>query len=327
MTKHKKNRSIMSLYVLAVLLLAGCGKEEIPEEETGIVEDIENIENVENVEEDILPEEPLEEAEKQQGAEIGQGISPDTSENRVQQNVVEETGDAAGQDADQQKMSEGTEQDSVSARLQKFKSVLADVTTKQIYPDGTDCGFDGTSAASGNKFAIFDVDKDGEKELILCITSASMAGMREVIYDYDEGTDAVREEYSGFPGVAFYENGMIEEGLSHNQGMAPLGDFWPYMLYRYRADSDSYQCTFIVDAWEKAFREQDYDGNPYPEETDEEKSGIVYYLMEGGVYDMTSTVPVSKSRYEEWRKEQGLGGARIEIPFQALTEENIGNIK
>lgn len=29
--------------------------------------------------------------------------------------------------------------------------------------------------------------------------------------------------------------------------------------------------------------------------------------------------------YEEWRKEQGLGGTKIEIPFQALTNENIEN--
>lgn len=48
--------------------------------------------------------------------------------------------------------------------------------------------------------------------------------------------------------------------------------------------------------------------------------------MEGGTYNMTSTVPVSKSAYEEWRKEQGMESEKTEIPFQELTEENVGNI-
>lgn len=236
----------------------------------------------------------------------------------------EEAGDGTAQDTGQEIIPEEAAEEAGTARLQKYQAVLTDVITKQIYPDGTDCGFDESTSLSDNEFAIFDVDKDGEEELILCITSTYMAGMREVIYDYDEATDSVREEYSGFPGGIFYENGLIEEGLSHNQGLAPMGDFWPYMLYRYQAESDSYQCIFMVDAWEKEFREQDYDGNPYPAETDAEDSGIVYYLMEGGAYDLTSAVPVSKSVYEEWRKEQGLESGRMEIPFRALTQENIG---
>ncbi len=284
MIKHSAKKITTVMYVLAVLMLTGCGKEEFAKEETGMIED-----------ESPARELPEEEG-KQQEAESGQIISQDIPEDE--------------------------EKDTKSARLQKYQSVLTDIITKQIYPDGTDCGSDGAD----NKFAIFDVDKDGEEELILCITSTYTAGMREIVYDYDEETDTVREEYSGFPGGVFYENGLIEEGWSHNQGLAPLGDFWPYTIHRYQAEADSYQCIFMVDAWEKAFREQDYDGNPYPEEIDVEKSGIVYYLMESGTYDMTSTVPVSKNIYEEWRKEQGLGGTRIEIPFQELTEENIGNI-
>ena len=321
MIKYNAKKIAVVMYALAVLLLPGCGKEEFSEEETDTKEEIQKAE------EDILSEElPKAEEKTQQETEPGQSISQDISDDKVTQSVPEESGDGTEQDADQQKQPQVVEKDAKSARLQKYQSVLTDVITKQIYPDGTDCGFDGSPTAAGNQFAICDVDKDGEEELILCITSTSMAGMRETVYDYDEETDAVREEYSGFPGGVFYENGLIEEEWSHNQGLAPLGDFWPYTLHRYQAESDSYHCTYMVDAWEKEFRDQDYDGNPYPEETDEEKSGIVYYLMEGGSYDMQATVPVSKSIYEEWRKEQGLGSTRIEIPFQALTEENIGNI-
>ena len=328
MIKTKTKRTTVILYVLAVLLLAGCGKEGLSEEETGTIR---------VAVEDIPEKEPPREEEKQQEAENGQDgqdVSQDFPEENGGQSVPKEAGDETvksdGRDstrnADQKKAPEEAEKDAGSARLQKYQSVLTDVIEKHIYPDGTDCGFNGSDGLSDNKFAVFDVDKDGQKELILCITSASTAGMREVVYDYDEKKDSLREEYSGFPGGVFYENGLIEEGLSHNQGMAPLGDFWPYMLHRYQAESDSYQCTFIVDAWEKEYMAQDYDGNPYPDEIDEEKSGIVYYLMEGGAYDPASAEPVSKSIYEEWRKEQGLGGAGTEIPFLALTEENVRNI-
>lgn len=322
--KHKVKKTTMIMCGLAVLLLAGCGKEELSrefsEEETGTRAE------TEGAEEEVPAEElSTEEKKTQQAAEPDHSDSQDVTEGGVAQSVPEENGEGTGQHDGQQKMPEGEAKDTKSARLQKYQTVLTDLTTKQIYPDGTESGIDAFNAASGNKFAIFDVDQDGDEELILCITSTAMAGMREVIYDYDEEKDTVREEYSGFPGGVFYENGLVEDGLSHNQGLAPLGDFWPYMLHQYQAESDSYQCIFIVDAWEKEFREQDYDGNPYPEEIDAEKSGIVYYLMEGSAFDMTSTVPVSKTRYEEWRREQGLGGTKIEIPFQVLTNENIEN--
>ncbi|MDE5938495.1 MAG: hypothetical protein K2H37_05400 [Lachnospiraceae bacterium] len=314
--KHKMKKTTMAMYGLALLLLAGCGKEELSgefsEEETETRLEIERIEE-----------------ETETGAETGriEEESPaeemSAEENKTQQET--EPDQNTPQDAGQQKLPEEEVKDTGAARLQKYQTVLTDLITKQMYPDGTESGLDAFNAVSGDKFAIFDVDRDGDEELILCITSTATAGMREVVYDYDEEKDTVREEYSGFPGGVFYESGLVEEGLSHNQGLAPLGDFWPYMLYRYQAGSDSYQCIFMVDAWEKEFREQDYDGNSYPEEIDAEKSGIVYYLMEGGAFDMTSTVPVSKTRYEEWRKEQGLGGTRIEIPFQALTNENVEN--
>ncbi len=93
------------------------------------------------------------------------------------------------------------------------------------------------------------MDKDGKKELILCITTTSMAGMRE-----------------------------------------------------------------------------EYNGNPYPEEIDREKSGIVYFVMEGDNYDFSATEPICKSDYEKWRKDQGLESTKTEILFQALTAENIGKI-
>ncbi|MDE7197490.1 MAG: hypothetical protein K2O15_01245 [Lachnospiraceae bacterium] len=304
MITYSVKKGTMIFYILILVLLTGCGKTESSGDNAAVLK-------IEDIPAKELPEE---DAHRPQGAATNQTGTP-VAEEEPQQEIK----------TDQAKTPVAEEKETQSARLQKYQEVLTDILEKHIYPDGTECAVDG-APSSGNKFAVFDVDKDGKEELILCITAAPTAGMREVVYDYDEKADTVWEEYSGFPGAAYYENGLIEESLSHNQGMAPLGDFWPYMLHRYQAESDSYLCIFTVDAWEKAFREQDYDGNPYPEETDAEKSGIVYFLMEGSEYNMSSTVPVSKSTYEEWRREQGLGSERIEIPFQALTSENADSL-
>ena len=315
MKNGKIKKKMIILYILAALALGGCGKEDISE---GQIETITG--------EDIPVKESSEEERKQeQEAETDQNAQGIPKEKEAESSLNKD-GSQSGQGAEQKNMPESAGKDPESARMQKYRAVLADVLEKQIYPDGTDCGFDGTYSMSGNKFAVFDVDKDGRKELILSVTTTSMAGMRMVVYDYDEKADAVREEYSGFPSVTFYDNGQIEEGLSHNQGMAPLGDFWPYMLHRYQPEADKYQCVFWVDAWEKAFREEDYNGNPYPEEIDQEKSGTVYFVMEGENYDLSTVEPVGKSDYEKWRKDQGLESAKTELPFQELTKENIEKI-
>lgn len=301
-------KEAMILCILTAILLSGCGREEFPEEEIGVIEA-----------EDIPEKE--QEPDHDTSQEITEGIAGWGDRKEAGEKTKPEDGETAPE-----KGTEDAASDMESARLRKYREVLSDVLQKQIFPDGTDCGFDGFYPMSDNKFAVFDVDKDGKEELILCITTTAMAGMREVVYDYDEKTDAVWEEYLGFPDVTFYDNGLIEEGLSHNHGMAPLGDFWPYMLHQYQADADKYQCIFWVDAWEKEFRAEDYDGNPYPEEIDQENSGIVYFVTEGEDYDSSKTRTISKIEYEKWREEQGLESAKIEILYQALTEENIGNI-
>lgn len=302
MKGYEMKRKTIILYVLAVFMLGGCGKESFPEET-----------EIEMVEAEEIPAEETSEEEREQEPEkeADQKLSEEAPEEMSGEN--EEQGS---------RQEEGTE----PAGLQKYQAVLRDVLEKQIYPDGSDCGFDGVTSLSDNKFAVYDVDKDGRKELLLCITATSMAGMREIVYDYNEKADVLTEEFSGFPGVVFYENGLAEEGLSHNHGMAPLGDFWPYMLHRYQPEEDIYQCIFLVDAWEKEYMAQDYDGNPYPEDVDTDGSGIIYFTMTGGEYDTASTEPISGSAYEKWRKDQGLESAEIEIFWQALTEENIEDI-
>mgnify|MGYP006990178543 CR=1 FL=1 len=43
--------------------------------------------------------------------------------------------------------------------------------------------------------------------------------------DYDEAAGAVRMEFSNFPLLTFYDNGVIQAGWSHNQGLHPVREF------------------------------------------------------------------------------------------------------
>ena len=153
-------------------------------------------------------------------------------------------------------------------------------------------------------------------------TTTCVAGNAEIIYDYDSATDTVREEWIEFPMVTYYENGVIRAGWSHNQGLA--GDmFWPYTLYQYNAEKDTYLQVAMVDAWDKALSDINYMGQKFPEETDVNGDGLVYYIMTGEEYELND--PVDLAEYEEWINSYIGNADRIEVPYQKLTEDNIKN--
>ena len=123
-------------------------------------------------------------------------------------------------------------------------------------------------------------------------------------------------------GNSFYENGMVEIGWSHNQGLS--SSFWPYFVYAYDAGSDTWRSVGGADAWEKSVWEEDYSGNPFPEETDTDGDGMVYFILPAdwdGRYE--GIRPVDGEEYEEWRNSWLDGAAKMDISFQKLTEENI----
>lgn len=208
-----------------------------------------------------------------------------------------------------------------TGRMAAYAAALEGIYVDHVFPDGRACDSTGGDEMSQNKFAVADVDFDGEQELIIVYTTASMAGMGEYIYDYDPVSGKLREEFYEFPLVEYYDNGYIEAEASHNHGMAPdLDDFWPYGLYRYEQESDTYVLLNLVDAWHRTYAEKDYMGNPFPDEIDEDGDGIVYYLMsEDGETEMY----LDKTAYEQWRAQWLDGAKKLEIPYLSMTRENI----
>ena len=150
------------------------------------------------------------------------------------------------------------EGESRKEQMAAYSAVLKGIYYQHKYPDGQDCGFNYSGDVSDNQFAIYDIDFDGKEELIIQYTTTYTAGMVEVIYDYDSKTKLLKEELRSFPSLTYYNNGIVSADWSHNQGLAGLGDFWPYTLYQYKQESDTYIEIASVDAWNKEQANEDY---------------------------------------------------------------------
>ena len=166
------------------------------------------------------------------------------------------------------------------------------------------------------RYDIADVDGDGYEELYLVQDGGYMAAMVALILDGQGGK--LRAELSEFPTLTAYDNGCIRADASHNHGLA--GDFWPYVLYRYDAESDSYQRIAQVDAWDGRLYAQDYAGNPFPKAADVSGAGIVYYVAENGdLYGQDGAfapAPMDQADFEKWEASWQGSGAVVEFSLE-----------
>lgn len=204
-----------------------------------------------------------------------------------------------------------------------YCAALDDLLNRHVLPDMSNIWEDGFDEYGSTQFAITDIDGDGKDELIFISIGASMAGQLQCIYGYDETTKQLKQEFSEFPALTFYANGVIKAEWSHNQGLA--GDFWPYTLYRYDPATDTYPCVGMVDAWDKSFAQKDFEGNAFPDEIDVSATGVVYYLIEGSEYRQVE--PVDVEAYKTWR--DGILGdaAEVKIEYAELTQEAIDALR
>lgn len=125
----------------------------------------------------------------------------------------------------------------MAGRREAYILTLENLYTNRIWPDGTEVDLMGDM--SENVFAVYDVDGDGEDELIIKYTSSSMAGMIEAVYGYDSETGVLYQELREFPALTFYDNGFIRADASHNQSDDPAA--WPYTMYQYKKDTNTYE--------------------------------------------------------------------------------------
>lgn len=254
------------------------------------------------------------------GTTIADEIAKQGKENGTEEATeeVEET------EADMKDDAEAKEKELLEA---KRKSRYADALVQFIYagtwPDGSMVEEFDTEFGSieENQFSIWDVDGDGEEELIISYSTASMAGMQENIYGYDSETDTVYQELVEFPSITYYENGWLEAGASHNHSMGM--DFWPYSLYQYDATTKNYELVGTVDAWDKSYFPESYSGEAFPEEVDQDGDGILYFFHEGE--DTSYENGMDETAYEEWYASMLNDAKSLDVSWKALTYENFSD--
>ena len=208
-------------------------------------------------------------------------------------------------------LEEGIELDD-PARKAAYISALERLIYQKITPHGEKWIY-GTQ-----EFAIFDIDRDGEKELIIRQDQLAMASMRVTVYDYDEKQKGLKIEYSGFPSHTFYENGVIVTMASHNHGPANTSeDFWPYSVHRYNEKLDLYEEIAYVECWLKEPDHATYEGMTFPHEADLDRDGMVYYIM-SGEYALEN--PVDNAAYNVWREATVGDAPEITFSYKRLPD-------
>ena len=182
-------------------------------------------------------------------------------------------------------------------QMDAYAAVLKGIYYQHKYPDGQDCGFNDFGDVSENQFAIYDVDGDGKDELIIEVTTTCTAGMCVSVYSFDEITHVIREEFREFPLLT---------------------------IYQYQPENDSFVVIGEVDAWDKALRQTDYEGNAFPDILDKDGNGLVYFVTMIGEGKDTSMI--DDAEYFLWLNGY-LGNAQeLVVPYKKLTEENIVGI-
>ncbi len=198
-----------------------------------------------------------------------------------------------------------------------YIAVIQEYCRTGMFPDGQDGG----DIPGKISYAVYDVDGDGKDELILKNQDTITAGMTERVYAYENGV--FREEFSGFPALTYYNNGLIQAEWSHNQGKA--GDrLWPYTLYQYQPDDDNYIMLEAVDAWDKELADFTGDWGAFPDDIDADGDGYIYFLLPSdweGQYSRADIV--DDSDYENWRNHYLRGAETLEIPYRELEVETV----
>lgn len=170
---------------------------------------------------------------------------------------------------------------------------------------------------SDNQFAVYDVDRDGQEELVVLFTTTITAGYRGLVYAWNSQSETIQLCLDEYPALTFYDNGAVIAEWSHNQGYSGEA-LWPYFLYRYLPEFDTYELVGAVNAWSKACLE-----NGFPAELDADGDGVVYYVMPSEYWELYDRFdPVDGPAYEAWLDSYLGGAAELEIPYQSITPEN-----
>ena len=303
MKKEKRSFKKQGIVILcaASMLLAGCGGKDSGTEQL----DVEPIEQTDGESGNISAD----------GAEISEWEGEDVPDS-------EDAEDAADSDEENAKK----EQVLYAALVRHYYGgILSQIIAARQFPVGEldtsslDAGF---GEMRDNHFAVTDIDGDGREELIVSYVNACMAGMEEIIYDYDPVLGELKRELTVWPALTYYDNGMIKAEASHNH---THGEFWPFALYQYEAENDSYQQIAYVQTWDKEFSDV-YEGQPFPDELDTDGDGTLFNLSEGAeaAYEYEA-YKYDQADFEAWYNGMMEGAKELSIDYQPIEHESFAD--
>ena len=121
----------------------------------------------------------------------------------------------------------------------------------------------------------------------------------------------------------YYSNGFIKVSDSHNHGKDPEEKgIWPYTIYQYDEDTDTYQFRYYVTSWDGQINSENFLG-----ELDTDGDGILYYILEDGkAVEDTDAVPINRQEYDDWVKDTLQEELVIDLIYYPMTEESIEEI-
>lgn len=295
----RKNLILGTALMLTVTSLWGCGTKDTSGQETSSEEQMVSEEETESAEEETTPNESIE----------------DETESEAEEEITEEV----------------VNQEELTTALirHKYSGVLSQITCALQLPEGDmiEAPYDSDAEMMDNAYAITDIDGDGYEELIINYSTASMAGMFATIYGYNPETDTLTQEFMSFPSVTFYDNGIIKADASHNHS---YGELWPFGLYQYDADTDSYAQIGYIDSWSKELTATYYDYSseqelPFPDDLDTDQDGVLYNIQEGNPENYTwnyEDYHYNEADYQKWYDSYLNNAKEITPKFQPIDSEN-----
>ncbi len=299
----KKTTSRLSCAVLfcgGILLFTGCGKEAVT---------FEKVEQSMN--------EPAEEKSARDTSVPNDVAEVAESEKEDAPNGADAK-DAVGENTDQA-------QTLYEARVRhQYGGILSQIIAAWQLPDGklgTGTADDDYASVEMEKncFAVADVDQDGREELLVRWTTTITAGEFEAVYDYDPESGEVKREFWAYPALTYYDNGIIKAEWAHNQ--VPPAEFWPFTLFQYEPESDSYVEVGSVRAWDNGI-----EGWDFPDELDVDGDGTVYEIEKAGEdYRDYEGFRFNQADLDEWFGGYAAGAKEIVIDYQPMEYESFAD--
>ena len=169
-----------------------------------------------------------------------------------------------------------------------------------------------------NSFAIYDVDDDGSEELVVSFSGLSAAENRMYVFDYRKDRGAYCEAEFFYRDTRFYR-GCAKVNSAKNQG--PTGTFWPYVLYMYNPEDDSYEEYGSISAVDSSYLGT-FLGWDFPQEKDLDKDGVVFRLK---LPDKDDYDTIDNTEYEKWRDSILDEETKKDIGLVPITDENVND--